>query len=547
MRVAPAAARSYRQRSHFHSHSRETVTSASVTSATTTVTTTTSPQRSIQRLRTLLVIVTLVVLWGFRTVRLDLDLHQAILGRGSVESSSSSSSRISSRGSASTTTNTPTTTNTKNKKNSSPRSRTKPPNKAATTSSTTSTTSSRTPPRSQRQRLVVHKNYPAAAFANLTVLKHNDPVYQPGPWDGAPIVVEKYKLLFFTIPKVGCTVWKQLFRRVAGYADWQIHQDGKNNAKKQLPHSPSQNGLTYLYHYPPDKADFMLTDPSWTRAIFVRDPKERLLSAYLDKAVSDKSKYIRHHCCPKQPKQANKNKRRQPQVLLHESSSLFTPPQPPPSPKQAKLYQLLQCPSLSSTMPVDRFGDRSSRRRSRSNSKTQRRSPPQLQLRQQLQQQQLQQQQQQQQRSPLLLQEPPSLADFIETVVPACQDPHWRPQSARVSESIWSTINFVGHMDHMETDAVALLHKTGLWQDFGAAGWKSASTSNTARNNNNVDNDDTSIFHGTASVLHATDSAHHLREYYTDALEQAAEKLYQSDYQRPVLNLTLRRIGNERV
>jgi hypothetical protein len=124
-------------------------------------------------------------------------------------SSSSSSCISNSSGSVSTTTNTPTTMNTKNKKNYSPQEQarrtthptavqnhpTKPFNKA-TTSSTTSTTSSRAPP------------------------------------TGAPIVVKKYKLLFFTIPEVGCTVWKQLFRRVAGYADWQIHQDGRNNAKK---------------------------------------------------------------------------------------------------------------------------------------------------------------------------------------------------------------------------------------------------------------------------------------------------------------------------
>jgi Sulfotransferase family len=75
-----------------------------------------------------------------------------------------------------------------------------------------------------------------------------------------------------------------------GYTDWNVHND-------VLPHQPGANGLNYLYHYTPRQADFMLTDPSWTRAIFVREPKERLLSAYLDKALHNGGKYVKVHCC----------------------------------------------------------------------------------------------------------------------------------------------------------------------------------------------------------------------------------------------------------
>jgi hypothetical protein len=46
------------------------------------------------------------------------------------------------------------------------------------------------------------------------------------------------------------------------------------------------------------------------------------------------------------------------------------------------------------------------------------------------------------------------------------------------------------------------------------------------------------MFHETASVHHATSSAHHLREYYTEALERVVERLFRSDYDHPVLNLT---------
>jgi hypothetical protein len=40
----------------------------------------------------------------------------------------------------------------------------------------------------------------------------------------------------------------------------------------------------------------MLTSPNWTRAIFVRDPKERFLSAFMDKALQYPD-FIRDKCC----------------------------------------------------------------------------------------------------------------------------------------------------------------------------------------------------------------------------------------------------------
>mmetsp|Transcript_4828 Transcript_4828/g.10790 ORF Transcript_4828/g.10790 Transcript_4828/m.10790 type:complete len:247 (-) Transcript_4828:1059-1799(-) len=64
-----------------------------------------------------------------------------------------------------------------------------------------------------------------------------------------------------------------------------------------LPHDPKRNGLTYLYHYSVVDALTILTHPDWTRAIFVRDPKERTLSAFLDKAARKDGKYVRRHCC----------------------------------------------------------------------------------------------------------------------------------------------------------------------------------------------------------------------------------------------------------
>jgi hypothetical protein len=72
--------------------------------------------------------------------------------------------------------------------------------------------------------------------------------------------------------------------------DWMDHN-------RKVPHDPSWNGLRFLYNYEEADALTILTSPRWTRAIFVRDPKERVLSAFLDKAARNGSKYVTQHCC----------------------------------------------------------------------------------------------------------------------------------------------------------------------------------------------------------------------------------------------------------
>jgi hypothetical protein len=79
-----------------------------------------------------------------------------------------------------------------------------------------------------------------------------------------------------------------------GLSDWMVHNE------PDIPHNPKKNGLVYLYHYPPTLALAIMTSPRWTRAIFVRDPKERLLSAYLDKGVKKNGLYVTKHCCKKE-------------------------------------------------------------------------------------------------------------------------------------------------------------------------------------------------------------------------------------------------------
>jgi len=121
------------------------------------------------------------------------------------------------------------------------------------------------------------------------VLTKEDLIYQADRW-GNPIVIFEYKLLFFTIPKVACTEWKLLFRKMSGYGDWDA------SVPLKALHNPSTNNLTHLADLPLDIAQQMLTSPQWTRAVIVREPKERVLSAFLNKFLND-AYFFYWRCC----------------------------------------------------------------------------------------------------------------------------------------------------------------------------------------------------------------------------------------------------------
>jgi hypothetical protein len=132
------------------------------------------------------------------------------------------------------------------------------------------------------------------------LVEEGDSIYMGGKtsfskFDSAPIVDEDHKLLFFSTPKVACTTFKFLFRRIAGVKDWDVQ--GGGDEKNNLPHNPQYNNLKYLWDYPIEEANEMMTDPTWTKAIFVRDPKTRFLSAFLDKAVGNYGSFVTQFCC----------------------------------------------------------------------------------------------------------------------------------------------------------------------------------------------------------------------------------------------------------
>ena len=82
------------------------------------------------------------------------------------------------------------------------------------------------------------------------------------------IVSEKYKLVFCPVPKVSCTVWKKLLAELEGV-----------NIVKDV-HQEVKYKLSSLQQYSlKDRRNILRT---YTKFMFVRDPFERLLSAYKD-------------------------------------------------------------------------------------------------------------------------------------------------------------------------------------------------------------------------------------------------------------------------
>jgi hypothetical protein len=105
------------------------------------------------------------------------------------------------------------------------------------------------------------------------VLRKADFVYRfNNNRDSAPIVIE-------TFSKVACTMQKQLFCRIHRYSNnWKAQGD-----RSFQPHNPKWNGLKYLRdYYSLKEVTHILTSPEWIHTLFLWDPKERFLSAFLD-------------------------------------------------------------------------------------------------------------------------------------------------------------------------------------------------------------------------------------------------------------------------
>ena len=340
-----------------------------------------------------------------------------------------------------------------------------------------------------------------------------------GGWDSSPIVIEEYKLIFFTTPKVGTTVFKKLFRRMMGLSDWQ-------NENENLPHNPRFNGLNYLFDYSTRRAWEIWNSPNWTRAIFVRDPKERLLSAYLDKAVGHNGNYVKRQCCHFHKKQIDHSGQKmiehfqkyqgrtsKPRRQNGALGSLGKKFEQARKKFVSEYTESLEASSrhgrrVLNTREMNAFHSPASLVGMEAAAKSAGRTVP------------IKRRGMEYPKSCENFTAPEfvlSFETFVKEFMQSCKDPHWAPQSERVDDEIWKKINFVGSFRQIEIDTRRLLEQIGAWKTFGAYGW--SGTSIFAKNNER----------------HKTSADKKSKSYYAPELEQLAYRFYHTDYEHKMM------------
>ncbi|XP_077569528.1 carbohydrate sulfotransferase 8 [Stigmatopora nigra] len=94
-------------------------------------------------------------------------------------------------------------------------------------------------------------------------------------------VEDKYKILYCQVPKVACSNWKRILLVLSGHAS-DIEKITHKATYKDLP-------LKTLNTF--DQAGIMERLANYTKFMFVRDPLERLVSAYRDKLENHNAYY----------------------------------------------------------------------------------------------------------------------------------------------------------------------------------------------------------------------------------------------------------------
>jgi Sulfotransferase family len=254
-------------------------------------------------------------------------------------------------------------------------------------------------------------------------LQDDDFVFLDTDVQSSPIVIESHKLIFFPVPKVADIMFMMLLRRMTGFENW-----------KSLNVDPRDDGLVRLSDYSIEQATEMITSPEYTRATFLRDPKDRFLSTYLD-LVLNRNTSIEQLCCRKDDK------------CFHKYHA--------------------------------------------------------------------------------------TIRDFATTLIWNCHDKHWIPMSRWIDPRFIPTLNFVGHLETVQTDARALLEHVGAWEEFGAFGWGP---------------------HGDEAMFESMDpladwtasdyagSWHLMSKLFTPSIESILELYYREDYNTHEFDLPLIKI-----
>ena len=102
-------------------------------------------------------------------------------------------------------------------------------------------------------------------------------------WDlvfpsAGPYVLMRNKVFLCWIPKNSCTKFKQLAMRTVGIRSW----DSREAKDIHRAHKEMDIG-----GFPDQAIKQIIMDPDWKRVAVLRDPKERFVSAYIDKVVNE--------------------------------------------------------------------------------------------------------------------------------------------------------------------------------------------------------------------------------------------------------------------
>ena len=99
------------------------------------------------------------------------------------------------------------------------------------------------------------------------------------------LVIPEYKLLFCYIEKVSCTMFQQLFRMLRLYHPTLTNQERQFVAQEMYHRfRPSEH-----FHMSTKDLNELMMNPNLTKALFVRDPATRFLSAFKSKCTSPKA------------------------------------------------------------------------------------------------------------------------------------------------------------------------------------------------------------------------------------------------------------------
>ena len=314
-------------------------------------------------------------------------------------------------------------------------------------------------------------------------LRRSDSLYHHYNMSTTPIVLEQHKLLLFTCEKVGSTVLRQLARRMMNYSDYDYHGDG-------IPHVMGRNGLKYLHQFPIKEAENMLISEEWTRAMFVRDPKERVLSGFLMWRPHRPSKKLLEAARRREIKDPVIGAKGKPGMLAVCCQTAA-----------AGDYNL-EVLCMEHVHSFDGFLDliedpRTINELSIANEK---KSNP--------------------------------IKYWLRTS-PSCPDKHWSPITHwRMEYKFYPLLNFIGHLETAAYDIKRLLHRISktAYAEYGASGW------GLGRNE--------SMFYSSSTILHSRDTSAKLKQFYnTPEVENRVEHIFKDDYENKFLELERVEIG----